>query len=516
MLQTGQTPVIWYDILENGVADVPNSLGGSITFSNAGSNTAKIYQMLYSGMGSVRYTFLTTHFPGVVIAPTPTPYLEFSLEAKGVTGGTTPFGKVRITNGDFSVIDENGTRQTITHALVQGDVFEIQVLGNHFRVLLNGAVPHANAEWTSGLVAAYPFESNFTVLPPYLSSPVTNIFILHPPMLFGDWQSFMGGSGLGNTRPDVDWVATGGTLGTATNVAKTTYTAGQDPGSYRITADVDDNSPQTIFTDITIPPLSIIGLREVTLDPGQQVRFRTNYDQAQNQIVTWSVITGGGGSFDNSNLYTAPTVPGNYIIRARYLIKQEERITVTIPAVLTPEIRAAEPGEVVDFNTNIALPTFVASAGAIGSSTGVWIAPSTLRQIVKISATNAQTVSIFVIVLEAFPYTPNYVVEVTAQKRVITSEAEDFSEIMRLKSRRGRYRRVFELQFRNRDLDELDAVLEFWNRMHPGGSFIYKDLDGDESIPGYFDAKSVLRYSVGAGGTCDASYSFRFVERIDF
>src|SRR5215813_4813903 len=52
-----------------------------------------------------------------------------------------------------------------------------------------------------------------------------------------------------------------------------------------------------VLAHISIPPLQVIGPLEVTLQPGEKVRFRTNYEDAQNpEIVTWS--ESGAGSLD--------------------------------------------------------------------------------------------------------------------------------------------------------------------------------------------------------------------------
>jgi len=127
-------------------------------------------------------------------------------------------------------------------------------------------------------------------------------------------------------------------------------------------------SLQSTSATTTIPPLQIFGDTVVTLQPGQIIRFQTNYDVANNP-PTWSVVS-GGGSFSNG-VFTAPIAPGTTVVRATAATgNQVADILVNIPAIITPSFAFVGPLETIDWDTNIpALPTFIA-AGTFAEGTG--------------------------------------------------------------------------------------------------------------------------------------------------
>jgi hypothetical protein len=77
---------------------------------------------------------------------------------------------------------------------------------------------------------------------------------------------------------------------------------------------------------------------------------------------------------------------------------------ITVPPVISPNLIAIEPGEFVDWDTNIPGATWTANAGTINSATGFWTAPTTLGQVARVTAANGPT-STFrdVVVLKKFP-----------------------------------------------------------------------------------------------------------------
>src|SRR5262249_9000035 len=103
---------------------------------------------------------------------------------------------------------------------------------------------------------------------------------------------------------------------------RASLTAAARAGEYFARVTIASTSFQQFDNSISIPPLTILGPSAVTLDPGQKVRFRTNYDDAKTDIVTWSVVS-GGGSFDAAHVYTAASAPGNSTIRAAYSPQQK-------------------------------------------------------------------------------------------------------------------------------------------------------------------------------------------------
>jgi hypothetical protein len=114
-----------------------------------------------------------------------------------------------------------------------------------------------------------------------------------------------------------------------------------------------------------------------------------------------------------------------------------------------------------------------------------------------------------VIVYEKFPYDPTAVIPVDVTGKVLVSEAEDGARAMRVKNKGGGSQRKFELQFKNRDLTELNAAIAFWQVNYNGRPIIFDDKVRGQRIIVYID--SDLHYDVGAA--CDIDYSFRIVEK---
>jgi hypothetical protein len=119
---------------------------------------------------------------------------------------------------------------------------------------------------------------------------------------------------------------------------------------------------------ITIPPLQILGETVRTIQPGQKIRFATNYDQAPSP-PTWSVVS-GAGSFSQGE-FTAATAPGTTVVRATAATgNQVADITITVPAVITPSYTAAAPSEVIDWDINILTMPYFVAAGAMAEGVG--------------------------------------------------------------------------------------------------------------------------------------------------
>src|SRR5262249_728030 len=279
-------------------------------------------------------------------------------------------------------------------------------------------------------------------------------------------------------------------------------------GEYFARAQIASSAFQQFDAIISIPPLTIIGPSAVTLDPGQKVRFRTNYDDAKSDLVTWSVVS-GGGSFDAAHVYTAATAPGNSTIRAAFSPQQKD-IVVTVRSVITPDYPAVEPSEVVDWDTNISAPTWTATAGSINSSSGIWTAPGVLGQTAKIGVSGGGfSVPPHVVIASKFPCDPTAMIPVDVSRKALISEAEDGTRAARIKNKSGGSQRKMELSFRNRDLTELEAVIAFWLANYPSKPFIFMDKVRNKRVVAYF--ASDLHYDVGA--SCDIDYSFRIVEK---
>ncbi|HKX33226.1 MAG TPA: hypothetical protein VJ302_36455 [Blastocatellia bacterium] len=89
------------------------------------------------------------------------------------------------------------------------------------------------------------------------------------------------------------------------------------------------------------------------------------------------------------------------------------------------------------------------------------------------------------------------------KKTVLISEAEDRTRDSRIKDAGGLPFEAFELNFKNRDADELEDFHEFWDEHDPGKAWIYLDKSRDTRLVMYFD--SDIRHSGNADRSIDFS-----------
>lgn len=469
-------PPLW-GVVTNGTIQSDHT----ILFSTSGD--ALLVQGLLEGIGGVRWTFDSRMIPntgGMV---------KFRLAASGPA--------IRVEAGPTSTVvkdENNNTVATVTHTIVSGDTYYLEAAGSSLRLFINGQI---SAQYDVGTPLNYPFYSFVEWVTPFVSGGPH----ITSPQLIGYWDVQQGNQAYNA------WTIAGGTYDDNTDTWEVNFVAGNNPGQYQFTCQIAGSANQEASTSVTIPPLSIIGLTRVTIQPGDIVRFKTNYDEAQSDIVTWSAT---GGTFDAAHRWTAPTTPGSYTVTAAFG-NQRAQIVVTIPAVITPVIRAAKPGEVIDFATNISSPTFSATAGSINSSSGIWTAPSVIGQTCVITATGGgNTATLTVKVLEELPYQPNLSIPFDFKKKVLISEAEDGTRAVRVKSAGNLSRRSFDLPFKNRDIAELKAMRTFHDKYYPEGEIIWEDKLWNERIVGVIDSELHAEY--GNGGSCDIDYSFRFLE----
>jgi hypothetical protein len=132
----------------------------------------------------------------------------------------------------------------------------------------------------------------------------------------GQSQQFSVRELTGTDNKDVTWsvVESGGGTISSTGL----YTAPSEPGLYhvRVTSVADTRR----YADAAV---TVDGFR-VNVDPayakvsmGQSQPFSPVYVNGADSLgVTWSVVENGGGSISPSGLYTAPSAPGTYHVRA--------------------------------------------------------------------------------------------------------------------------------------------------------------------------------------------------------
>lgn len=451
-----------------------------------------ISQRLLSHVGSITITLDANSIPDTGGK------IRLSVFAAGDVGGLA----IEIGPTSTVVKDSDGnTVDTVTHTPASGDTFKIEVAGYGSRFILNGVEESTDSH---NAAVTYPFTANIVVTTPMTSATPK----IQPPMLIGNW-------GIAKQAPYSEitsaWTVTGGTVSDSSNTANTRYTAGLVPGDYTATFAIASQATQTSTAAITVAPLEVYEDAIVELGQGATYRFKTNYDNAQTAgLVTWSVVTGGGGSFDASGLYTAPTTPGDYTIRATSGLQRIDLI-VRVSNEITPDYDVVKTAEVVDWNSNMTgTLTWSASAGSINSTTGVWTAPSVDGQVVTITVTNGTaTETRTVTVLEPFTYKPSLTQEVSYTRRVLQSISEDGRVTGRVKNLNDASPLVADLEFRNRDLTEFEAVLTFWQEKYPHRPFCWTDEIRSVRHAVYFD--SDLTCNALTDGAID--YSFRIRER---
>jgi hypothetical protein len=134
-----------------------------------------------------------------------------------------------------------------------------------------------------------------------------------------------------------------------------------------------------------------------------------------------------------------------------------------------------------------------AGGGSMNSNTGVFQAPLTTNQErpIRIQATNGTfTATLDVLVLPKFPIsriaTP---MRGKRQKKVLISEAEDGTDVSRVKNKDGKSRVAYEVQIKLLTLAEFESVDQFWDEMHPSKMFIFEDVPRKIRIIAKFDSE---------------------------
>jgi hypothetical protein len=385
----------------------------------------------------------------------------------------------------------NSNLHTWPIILTTGDSITIEIAGSVWRVSYSSASGTDSQTFTPSTGIKYPCFYGVA-----MSATMTPASFFPIPTLFGQWTS------LG----DPFWTVSGGTVQPEAGLAKAQFYAGVsnvglDPGIYQIAATYADSVYQKAIGTITVQALQILGPANVALNPSQVVDFDTNY-----KTVSWSAI--GGGSITQAGVYTAPSTPGTYTVRATYNTQHAD-VTVQIAATIQPAVTSAFPGQIIQFTTNMPSPVWSATCGTMTSG-GLWTAPSAIGGSCTITMTSGATiVSLTVSILDIFPYDPSVSYTDDVTKTVLMSMAEDGSRTARVKNQYNKSRRKYELTFRNRDPAEYLAAEAFWRSHHPDRTFMFEDKILGIEVECYFD--SDFRCEPQAG--CPIDYSFRLIER---
>jgi hypothetical protein len=477
----GPPPPLWASVTNSGDIQADSSLAID---AGQDSTSAVGGHKLFSGSGRVELKINN------LCLPTGSGVLKLNGDITDTSAFVYQY-KIEITATAVTVKNEAAaTIFTQPYSTVSGDIYQLE-LNAGFRLYRKGAELHARVGLPTQIV--YPMGYSCELA----EDTVTEPGVIPPPRLIGQgWR-------LGNV---VTWTAPAhGSLSTTGPGVTTEYSGGTVPGRYTLAAQVepgaDATGAQRATATIDIPALEILGATELELQPGQKVRIKTNYDEAQNPLIALSIVS-GGGSISGSE-FTAPSAPGTTIVRAAAAINgQAANLTITVPAVVGPEIGFAAPGDPVDFATNLTDPIWAASLGQIAIS-GLWIVPDLIGQKARITATaGGVTVTRDVEIVEKFPRS-DFKLDwpIDYAKRVLLSEAEDGTRTSRIKTAA---RRSFPVELLVDAVEDLNGkaglrtIRDFWDRHHPGLRFIMEDPEEGIQLVMYTDSE--LRWvHTGAG-----------------
>jgi hypothetical protein len=490
-------PVLWY-----GTQNASIDSSYRLVRTTSGTYGGGIAQRVHSGIAGVEWTFTSD------MLPTGAGYLELRLFGVGVIEPTNSF-LIKIQPTQITVFDKDAnTIDTVTHTIASGDKVHLEIAGQLFRFYLNDTL---ETVYDTGVLTEYPCRANFFGYSAMASATPK----ISPPRFIGEWDIEPLESA------ENDWTITGGSLNDTTDAWQVTFTADDKPGVFDATCTVENgvtgaSTYQKAASTIIIPPLTILSPSAIELQPGEVIIFRTNYDNAQTAIVAWAVES-GGGSFTNGR-YTAATAPGASVIKATSG-DQLASVTITVPAVMTitvsgSEVGAVTPSEVLTLTTNMTgTVNWTASVGTLSSSSGgtvTWTAPGQDGLEALITATNGTyTVKATIPVLKAFPYKPNRPLKWDRKKIVLVSQSENRAgRASRVKNANNEPQESFELTFLNRNLAELDAVIDFWDEHHPNKRFIFTDAHRSQRIVLWFDSDVAFN----ADAQCATTYTFRAIE----
>ncbi|MCL1893771.1 MAG: InlB B-repeat-containing protein [Holophagaceae bacterium] len=201
----------------------------------------------------------------------------------------------------------------------------------------------------------------------------------------------------GGTNNVVTWTATGGTITEAG-----AYTAPDTPGRYIITATSIEDPTRHDSAVVEVVTGVVVELTPKTwyLPIGSTTQFVANVTGNTNQTVSWSAT---GGTISQDGTYTAPMIPGAYIVTATSAVVPTKTDTamaiVTISSIdIVAPPKGLLTGDVYTFRAYIGGLAYTdvdweASVGTINPITGEYTAPNT-AQTITITATSKQEQSL--------------------------------------------------------------------------------------------------------------------------
>jgi hypothetical protein len=350
------TPPLWAGVVDALTqADSSLIIGGAASSMSAGSG-----HRLFSGIGVIEFTI------NDLFRPSSTGLFNLTGFINDVAGFQYIF-TLEIAPTTVRGLAEGGSVIYFeTYSTVSGDIYRLE-LNAGFRLYRKSAadadfvLKHSRVGLPTQVI--YPMSYAVSLIEPVITDPAT----IPPPHLIGDWR----------LAPVVTFTTPShGSLTMTGPSTATEYFGGTVPGKYPlqgwVNSAADANAMvQRAVAIIDIPALQILGSADVRADPGQKLRFKTNYDRAQTALIAWSVIS-GDGSFTQGE-YVAGSLARTSVVRATASVNsQVADIKVTVPPLITNANghKAAKVSEQIDFDTNIALIPYFVGVGTKAEGTG--------------------------------------------------------------------------------------------------------------------------------------------------
>jgi hypothetical protein len=195
--------------------------------------------------------------------------------------------------------------------------------------IASGAIQlHGNQQGTAHITVREidsGITNTFTVTVGTLQSTITTIFLEPTPPILVQGQAVSltarGTDVNGNDIPipaaNLQWSSDSTSIAVVDDPSRQSITifGGSQAGSTTIRVkEVDSNVtasiPVTVRVNVTVSP------NPATITLGETKQFGALVTGATNTSVTWSVVETGGGSVTAGGLYTAPSTPGTYHVKA--------------------------------------------------------------------------------------------------------------------------------------------------------------------------------------------------------
>ena len=206
-------------------------------------------------------------------------------------------------------------------------------------------------------------------------------------LVWGATQQFTATVG-GTSNTSVTWSMVEAGCGTVGGSGL--YTAPLTSGTCHVKAtSAADGTKSAQATVAVVAPVAVtISPMSASVLSGTTQQFTATVTGTSNTSVTWSVVEAGGGAVDASGLYTAPSTPGTYHVKATSVADptKSAQATATVPPVaitLSPASASVIAGTTQQFtatvtgasNTTVTW-TVVETGGGTVSANGLYTAPA--------------------------------------------------------------------------------------------------------------------------------------------